>query len=650
MAGKVFLVGGGPGDPGLLTRRACDILVGADVVLYDALIGQDLLDLAPPDAERIYVGKRGGKPSMSQTEINEALIQHARGGKRTVRLKGGDPYLYGRGGEEALACREAGIPVEVVPGISSVLAVPAYAGIPVLQRGLAGSVLVLHGRVEPVHKLPRHQQAPHGEDFPPSGALTPQRPGAPDSSPRMHEEDGSRATSKISHAAIMEAMASGARTAEMMKRRKPGIKIRRRHARDHESGESAIMRLLSNENVEVEEATERPPTPILTTNEDTGTSAPFGAARVDAPQGALFTSEVDWEAVCAAADTLVILMPMATLDDIRDGLLSGGRPQGQPVACIQWGTTSRQRVCVATVADFPERIRGEGVEAPALLVVGEVVNLREELNFFERQPLFGWRVAVTRSRHRAEETLLQLREGGAEARAFPLTTHSPVAGLSSELEALQDDLAQSTHLVFNSPRGVQSFFDALWSVGLDLRVLSSRARILAAGGATLDALRERNVVAHAIHPPFTPKAMRDIFGPDLSVSRVTIVESVGEHGDLAEELENRGASVLILPLYESVPDASQALRLAHALRDEEVDAVTFFSISAVDAFARVLEEEDARDLLSGVVLAAISDGVAQALGTLGVEAQVVASQPTSASLVQALCRYKRQGIAALSNG
>ena len=143
--GRVYLVGGGPGEVGLLTLRARDLLKTCDVVLYDYLVDPDVLQFVTNNAERIAVGKIGGGVSTAQAEINRLLIEKARAGQRVVRLKGGDPFLFGRGGEEAEALYDAGIPFEVVPGISSALAVPAYAGIPLTRRGYSSSVAVVTG-------------------------------------------------------------------------------------------------------------------------------------------------------------------------------------------------------------------------------------------------------------------------------------------------------------------------------------------------------------------------------------------------------------------------------------------------------------------------------------------------------------------------
>ncbi len=245
--GVVYLVGAGPGDPELLTRRGERLLRAADVVLYDHLASSELLQLTPHGCEHVDVSKRPEGPSTPQQWINEELVRHAREGRIVVRLKGGDPFIYGRGSEEAMACRAAGVPCEVVPGVTSAIAAPMAGGIPLLHRHLAGSVIVLHGRIEGV----------------------------------------------------------GAHTACW------------RH--------------------------------------------------------------VDWPAVCAAADTIVMLMGVAAVEKLHEGLLSGGRPADQPVAAIEWATTPKQRVLISTIERMVDDFRSQELHAPAVIVVGEVVRLRGEI-------------------------------------------------------------------------------------------------------------------------------------------------------------------------------------------------------------------------------------------------------------------------------
>jgi uroporphyrin-III C-methyltransferase len=246
--GKVYLVGAGPGDPELLSVKAVKILEKANVVLYDRLVAEDVLNLIPKDAEKIYVGKIPGGSHKIQDEINEILVKEARGGKIVVRLKGGDPFLFGRGGEEAQALRRAGIEFEVVPGITSALAVPAYAGIPLTHRGYASSLAIVTGHEDPTK-------------------------------PR---------------------------------------------------------------------------------------------------------SRIDWERLATSVDTIVVLMGVKTLEKIVKHLIKGGRDPETNIAIIERGTTASQRVTVGTLRDIVQKARERGVKPPAVVVIGDVVELQKELSWFRK--------------------------------------------------------------------------------------------------------------------------------------------------------------------------------------------------------------------------------------------------------------------------
>lgn len=243
----VYLVGAGPGDPDLLTVKALKLLKEADVVVYDRLLSERVLDAVSDTAEKIYAGKSSGAHAVPQDQIGKILIEQSRKGKKVVRLKGGDPFLFGRGGEEAEELRKAGVKFVVVPGVTSALAAPAYAGFPVTHRRFASSVAVVTG----------------------------------------HEDPGKE------------------------------------------------------------------------------------------------NSSVEWEKLATAVDTIVVLMGVGRLEMITEALIRGGRDRKTPAAAIEWGTTSRQRTIEGTLGDIAEKVVSEKVNPPAVLVVGDVVNLREELSWFE---------------------------------------------------------------------------------------------------------------------------------------------------------------------------------------------------------------------------------------------------------------------------
>ena len=294
--GTVYLVGAGPGDPGLLTLRGKELLEQAEVVIYDGLVNRELLRYAPRSAEVIYGGKHDRTRPVSQEELNALLLAKARAGKRVVRLKGGDPYVFGRGGEEAEELAAAGIPFEVVPGVSSVHAVPAYAGIPLTHRQLVSSVTIATG-----HEAPR----------PTAGRAVPSAP-----------------------------VQSG-------------------------------------------------PTPTLAQ-----TPTPNGALGTAGP-----THAVDWAVLAKVPGTLVVPMGLGNLENIAATLTANGRSPETPIAIVSRGTTGRQRTIVGTLGTAADLLSRVSVRPPAVTVIGEVVKLREQLNWFEQRPLFGRRFAVT---HRSD--------------------------------------------------------------------------------------------------------------------------------------------------------------------------------------------------------------------------------------------------------
>ena len=323
----VYLVGAGPGDPGLLTARALALIAAADVIVYDRLIPTSALDGARADAELVYAGKEGGGPSVSQTEIERLLLEHGGTGREVVRLKGGDPFVFGRGGEEAESLREAGIPFEVVPGVTAGVAAPAYAGIPVTHRDAASAVAFLTGHEDPAK-----------------------------------------------------------------------------------------------------------------------------------PESAL-----DWDALASFPGTLVIYMGVRQLGAIAQRLIAGGRPASEPAALVQRGTFADQRVVTATLESIASVAQREGVRAPAIAIIGAVATLHERLAWFDRRPLAGLTVAVTRARAQASGLAARLRELGADVVEAPAIRISPLEGPAPEVQRY--DL-----ICLTSPNGVRLLFDRLAGAGRDAQI------------------------------------------------------------------------------------------------------------------------------------------------------------------------------------
>ncbi|MBI3002056.1 MAG: uroporphyrinogen-III C-methyltransferase [candidate division NC10 bacterium] len=498
-AGKVYLVGAGPGDPGLLTLRGKSCLEEAEVVVYDALANPTLLRHARPEVECIFVGKRAGAPGLPQEEINRLLVARCEAGQVVVRLKGGDPFIFGRGGEEAEALAAAGCAFEVVPGVTSAVAVPAYAGIPLTHRDLAATVAFVTGHEDP-------------------------------------------------------------------------------------------------------------------TKEESG---------------------VPWDALARGIGTLVFLMGVGTLPTIARRLVAHGRSPETPVAVIRWGTTPRQQTVVGTLADIAERVQAAGLTAPAITVVGEAVRLRQVLNWFERKPLFGKTVVVTRAREQASAFAQILEAAGAEVLEAPAIALVPPAswGPLDEALARPDTYAW---VLFTSANGVRAFAERLMARGLDWRALGA-CRLAAIGTATAEALHAYGMRADRVAEEFTAEGLLAAFAEEpVAGKRFLLPRAEVARETLPEELRRRGAAVDVVPVYRTVPDRSAGLALREALTARRVAAVTFTSSSTVENFIETLKGEDLPALLDGVWIACIGPVTAAAARRHGLRPDILPATHTIPALAEAL--------------
>jgi uroporphyrinogen III methyltransferase/synthase len=502
VSGKVWLVGAGPGDPGLVTTDALEAVVRSNVLIYDRLVPRRLIKLALPETERIFVGKdpaRKDGSGFSQQQINDLLIAKAREGKRVVRLKGGDPFVFGRGGEEAEALAAAGIPFEVVPGVSSAIAVPAYAGIPLTHRRLSSSFTVVTGHEDP-----------------------------------------------------------------------------------------------------------------------------------DKPESA-----VDWCRVAKSADTLVILMGGANLDEIMKRLADSGRAPDEPVAVIRWGTTPAQQVVVGTVADVFERIAEAGLAPPLIVVVGQVVRLRDTLQWFEKLPLFGKRVLVTRAAEQTGAFSHALAEAGAEPIGLPAIEIVPRVDRKALQRALDRlDAGEYDWLIFSSANGVDIFFTELRRARKDARAIG-RARVCSIGPATSIALSQHGVHADLVPERYIAEAVIEALAErGIMGQRVLWPRARGARRALVSGLERLGATVDEVPLYSAaVPKEVDAEAMAR-LRAGEVDIVTFASASAVRNLLKMLGGD--RTALEKPLIACIGPVTAAAARHVGLHVDVEAPEYTVEGLLAAL--------------
>ena len=491
MSGRVVLVGAGPGDPDLLTVRAARELAQAEVLLYDALIEPALVELAPADCEKIDVGKRGdGTRGTAQSEIAAIMIDRARRGRTVVRLKGGDPFLFGRGGEEASALAEAGVPFEIVPGISSAYAVPAYAGVPLTDRRMAGSVVITTG----------------------------------------HRAD-----------------------------------------------------------------------------------------RAD-------VNRTDWEGLATRADTLVVMMGTAWLDEIARRLVAGGRAAETPAAVIAHGATPRQRVVLGRLDDIAARVREADLRAPTVIVVGEVARLHETLAWYERRPLFGKRVLVLR----AVEQRAELVERLARAGAAPVLV--PVLGFEGCGDAPRVRAADFDWIAFTSANAVRFALPLLGELGA--------ARVACVGEATARAAR-----AHGLDVALVPEGAASgaelagalAAGADLAGRRVLFAHGVGARDELPDALERAGAEVERVAVYRNVVPEDAEPRLRKVV-EEGLDAVLLTSPTSVERLAWLLGAESFERLARRAVFVCIGPTTARAAAEHGVDA-LVADEASPGGLVAALERH-----------
>ena len=505
-AGVAYLVGAGPGDPGLITVRGLNVLRNADVVLHDRLAPESLLAEVRSDAILIDVGKKPGKARLSQREINELLVNHCRSGKTVCRLKGGDPFLFGRGGEEALALTAAGLKWEVVPGITSAIAAPAYAGIPVTHRGVSSGVAVVTGSEDP-------------------------------------SEPGSR---------------------------------------------------------------------------------------------------VNWDAVASFDGTLVVLMGWQKLPEIVDALTSRGVPAERPAAVIEWGTKNSQRVADGTLANIADRAISAGLGPPVVLVVGAVAALRKELAWFDKRPLFGKRVLVTRARSQTSRLAESLEALGAETIQLPAIRISPVAD-TEELDAAIAKIDEYDWITFTSPNGVQGLRDRLAAHSLDSRALFG-VRVATVGPATARAVAEMG-----IRPDLSPKVYAAQSLVDEFVSQgvqngkaLCLRSDIGRE-TLPDGLRKAGLEVDEVIAYRTVmpPHSSDAARAAFGDESRRVDATTFTSSSTVMNLSMLLGGDV--EPINRTTVVCIGPVTAATAREQGIRVDVVAKRQTVEGLVGSLIDHFESG-------
>lgn len=502
--GMVYLVGAGPGDPGLMTLKGKECISEADVVIYDYLVNQSLLEYAKTDAELIYVGKKGGCHTMSQQEINRLIVKKSRGGHAVVRLKGGDPFIFGRGGEEAQELVEAGLDFEVVPGVTSAISVPAYAGIPLTHRDYTSTAAFITGHEDP------------------------------------HKKE----------------------------------------------------------------------------------------------------SDISWDKIATGVGTLVFLMGAGNLDQIAKNLIAHGRAPDTPVAVIIRGTFPEQRTLVGKLHDIARLALENDVKPPAIIVVGDVVHLRDQLNWFETKPLFGKRIIVTRAREQASGFLKALYRLGAECLQFPTIKVVPPENWGALDKAVRG-LESYQWLLFTSVNGVKYFFERLEALGKDVRDLKG-LRIAAIGPKTAETLQPFGIKPDIMPDEYRAEAMVECFKEwGIKGEKVLLPRAARAREVLSEELNKMGAEIDIVPAYQTIKPDQDTGQVWDMIEKGAIDMVTFTSSSTVMNFLEMfsVDEQRFKKYMANVAVACIGPITAKTAQNNGLKINLIPPEYTIESLTKAIIKY-----------
>ncbi|WP_191433115.1 uroporphyrinogen-III C-methyltransferase [Flavonifractor sp. An112] len=472
MPGKVTLVGAGPGDPSLLTRKGLEVLQKAEVVVYDRLVSPAILAMMPEKAEHIDVGKQASRHPVPQDQINQILLDKALEGKNVVRLKGGDPFLFGRGGEELELLAQHGVSFEEVPGITSAISAPAYGGIPVTHRDCCSSLHIVTG----------HQRA--GKEL-----------------------------------------------------------------------------------------------------------------------------DIDFEALVRTKGTLVFLMGVSALPQICKGLLDAGMEPHMPAAVVERGTTPAQRRISATLGTLPAVAEKAQVESPAVIVVGKVCALAEDFDWFDKLPLKGRRVVVTRPRERAGTLSARLRALGADVWEYPCIATVPLDPCP-EVDRAMEGLSDYEWLVLTSPAGVEALWQWLEGHGKDARALGG-VKLAAIGPGTARAL-----AAHGLKADYVPEVYDAAhLGAGLpATGRVLALRAEESSPALTEGLARRNIACDDVASYRTVYENPRSQQLREAVEETEGLLVTFTSASTVKGFVSSVGEDANFSRMVGMCIGAQTAAEAQKYG------------------------------------
>jgi uroporphyrinogen III methyltransferase/synthase len=512
--GKVFLVGAGPGDIGLLTVKGMKCLQRADVVVYDFHLNAQVLNYINHNAEFIYAGKRGGHHTMTQDEINRTLVLKAKEGKVICRLKGGDPFVFGRGGEEAEELVKEGIEFEVVPGVSSSVAAPAYAGIPLTHRLLSSSFAVIPGYEDVTKK------------------------------------------------------------------------------------ESAI----------------------------------------------------DWAKLSTGVGTLVFLMAVKNIDRITEKLIENGRPPDTPVAVIRWGTRPDQKTLVSTLRDIAGVVKEKDIKPPAVMVVGDVVRLRETLKWYEKKPMFGHRILVTREHMEGFERLEDL---GAEIIDFPTIEIVPPENYN-ELDQSIDKVETYNWMIFTSRNGVKYFFKRFFENNRDIRDLKG-IKICAIGTKTAQEVGKYGLKVDLVPEEFRAEGLIEAFLKEhgaeskrdrinaelLSGLRFLLPRAEKAREIFPDKVRELGGEIDVPAAYRAMKPEYHGKRLRRFLKEGRITIATFTSAATFNNLLEIMGD-DAEGLLKGVTIAVIGPITAKAVEKAGLSVSIMPATASIDAMVEEIIKWSEK--------
>ncbi|MBT8374011.1 MAG: uroporphyrinogen-III C-methyltransferase [Deltaproteobacteria bacterium] len=501
-SGKVYLVGAGPGDPGLVTVKGLECISVSDVLIYDYLASPTLLKHASENAEIIYVGKKGGDHTLSQEKINTLIVEKAKTGATVTRLKGGDPFIFGRGGEEVQALVENKIKFEIVPGVTSAIAAPAYAGIPLTHRKFTSTLAFITGH-----------------------------------------EDPNKAESSI-----------------------------------------------------------------------------------------------DWASISKGIGTLVFLMGIKNLPNITQKLIKYGRSEKTPVALVRWGTTTRQITVTGTLGTIVDKAIEAGLKAPAIIIVGDVVNLRQTMRWFENRPLMGKKIVITRAREQASDLTKLLSDLGADCMECP-TIKVKLPDDTQPIDMAIENLSSYDWLIFTSVNGVKFFFERLFAKGKDVRALGD-LRTATIGPATAKKLLDFGINSDIIPETYRAESVVEAFGKlEIGGKKILLPRAKEARPILPVELGKMGAVVDEVTAYCTEKAKGSRDALINKLYEKKVDLITFTSSSTVKNFTELLPAENFKTLINGITIASIGPITAQTAIDLGFDVHIVAKSFTIQGLCEAICEY-----------